>query len=90
VIYKFKLNTQYGFSSSVLWSPTEYFLEFVDHKTSYWKKFVGRPNIEDLIQASTVVHKKIDGTYEYIRNSRENDSIRLLTEQEVIWLLLKI
>jgi hypothetical protein len=67
-----------------------HYAEYFDYDTSetYWKKFTGVPKIADLYRANNVIRKNEDGSYEYVKN-RQTGEERPLTEQEVIWLILK-
>lgn len=67
-----------------------HYAEYFDYDTgeTYWKKFTGMPKIADLYRANNVIRKNEDGSYEYVKNRQTGDE-RRLTEQEVIWLILK-
>lgn len=68
-----------------------YYAEYYDYDTNetYWKKFSRKPRSKDMYLANNVVRKNDDGSYEYIKN-RQDGSLRKLTEQEIVWLLLKV
>jgi len=67
-----------------------HYAEYFDYDTgeTYWKRFAGVPKIADLYRANNVIRKNEDGSYEYVKN-RQTGEERPLTEQEVIWLILK-
>jgi hypothetical protein len=67
-----------------------HYAEYTNYDTGekYWKKFSREPKLADRYRANTVIRKNEDGTYEYIKN-RATDGIRQLTEEEVMWLILK-
>jgi hypothetical protein len=67
-----------------------HYAEYFDYDTgeTYWKRFAGVPKIADLYRANNVIRKNEDGSYEYVKN-RQTGEERVLTEQEVIWLILK-
>jgi hypothetical protein len=67
-----------------------HYAEYRDFDTgeTYWKKFNRLPRSADLYRAKNVIRKNEDGSYEYVKN-RQTGEERLLTEQEVIWLILK-
>jgi hypothetical protein len=56
---------------------------------TYWKKFKRIPKPADLYPAINVIRHNADGSYEYIKNRTDGD-LRQLTEQEIIWLMLKV
>jgi hypothetical protein len=60
-----------------------------DTGETYWKKFKRIPKMTDLYMANNVIRHNADGTYEFIKN-RETGELRKLTEQEIIWLMLKV
>jgi hypothetical protein len=68
-----------------------HYAEYRDFATgeTYWKKFKRQLMMADLYGANNVIRKNEDGTYEYIKN-RETGELRKLTEEEIMWLLLKI
>lgn len=68
-----------------------HYAEYRDFDTgeTYWKKFKREPKRTDMMYADHVIRKNEDGTYEYIKN-RTNGELRLLTEEEIMWLILKV
>ena len=68
-----------------------HYAEYYDFDTGekYWKKFDRQPRSADLYTANNIIRKNEDGSYEYIKN-RETGEIRKLTEQEAMWLILKV
>ena len=68
-----------------------HYAEYRDYKTgdTYWKKFKRIPKMADLYTANNVIRHNEDGTYEYIKN-RETGELRQLTEEEMVWLMLKV
>ena len=67
-----------------------HYAEYRDFETgeTYWKKFNRLPRSADLYRANNVIRKNEDGTYEYVKN-RQTGELRQLTEEEVIWFILK-
>ena len=67
-----------------------HYAEYRDFETgeTYWKKFNRLPRSADLYRANNVIRKNKDGTYEYVKN-RQTGELRQLTEEEVIWFILK-
>jgi hypothetical protein len=65
-----------------------HYAEYCDHNTgeTFWKKYNKSP--PNMLTAYTVIRHNEDGTYEYIKN-RFDGELRKLTEQEVIWFILK-
>ncbi len=55
---------------------------------TYWQKFNRLPRSANLYRANNVIRKNKDGTYEYVKN-RQTGELRQLTEEEVIWFILK-
>lgn len=68
-----------------------HYAEYRDYETgeTYWKKFNRVPRSSWTQSANNVVRKNEDGTYEYLKN-RETGELRQLTEEEVMWLILKV
>jgi hypothetical protein len=68
-----------------------HYVEYRDAVTfeTYWKRFNRLPKMGDLFMAENVIRHNEDGTYEFIKN-RETGELRKLTEQEIIWLMLKV
>lgn len=67
-----------------------HYAEYRDFETgeTYWKKFNREPTLVDIYHANTVIRKNEDGTHEYIKNHTTGE-FRQLTEEEVMWLILK-
>lgn len=67
-----------------------HYAEYTNYDTGekYWKKFNRLPKNMDSLRANTVIRKNQDGTYEYVKN-RETGELRHLTEEEIMWLILK-
>ena len=67
-----------------------HYAEYRDFETgeTYWKKFNRLPRSADLYRANNVIRKNEDGSYEYVKN-RQTGELRQLTEEEVIWFILK-
>jgi hypothetical protein len=67
-----------------------HYAEYRDSDTgeTYWKKFNRLPRSADLYRANNVIRKNKDGSYEYVKN-RQTGELRQLTEEEVIWFILK-
>ena len=67
-----------------------HYAEYRDFDTgeTYWKKFNRLPRSADLYRANNVIRKNEDGSHEYVKN-RQTGELRQLTEQEVIWFILK-
>ena len=76
------------FKPSSVFRP--HYTEYFDYDTgeTYWKKFNRLPKAGDMYRANNVIRKNEDGSYEYVKN-RQTGGERPLTEQEVIWLILK-
>jgi hypothetical protein len=68
-----------------------HYAEYRNYDTcdTYWKKFKRVPKTADLYTAINVIRHNADGSYEYIKNRTDGD-LRQLTEQEIIWLMLKV
>jgi len=68
-----------------------HYAEYRNYDTgdTYWKKFKRIPKTADLYTAINVIRHNADGTYVYIKNRTDGD-LRQLTEQEIIWLMLKV
>ena len=68
-----------------------HYAEYRDYDTgeTYWKKFNRVPRSSWTQSANNVVRKNEDGTYEYLKNC-ETGELRQLTEEEVMWLILKV
>jgi hypothetical protein len=68
-----------------------HYAEYRDFDTgeTYWKRFNRLPKMGDLFMAQNVIRHNEDGTYEFIKN-RKTGELRQLTEQEIIWLMLKV
>jgi hypothetical protein len=68
-----------------------HYAEYRDAVTfeTYWKRLNRLPKMGDLFMAENVIRHNEDGTYEFIKN-RETGELRKLTEQEIIWLMLKV
>ena len=68
-----------------------HYAEYRDFETgeTYWQKFNRLPRSADLYRANNVIRKNDDGSYEYVKN-RETGELRKLTEQEAMWLILKV
>jgi hypothetical protein len=66
-----------------------HYAEYCDHKTgeTYWKKYNRLPS--RMLTAYTVIRHNEDGSYEYIKN-RFDGELRKLTDQEAMWLILKV
>ena len=56
---------------------------------AYWKTYNRVPKMSNMYKANNVVRKNEDGSYEYIKN-RHDGQLRKLTDEEVVWLLLKV
>lgn len=67
-----------------------HYAEYRDFETgeTYWKKFNRLPRSADLYRANNVIRKNKNGSYEYVKN-RQTGELRKLTEEEVIWFILK-
>ena len=67
-----------------------HYAEYRDSETgeTYWKKFNRLPKNMDSLRANNVIRKNQDGTYEYVKN-RQTGELRQLTEEEVMWFILK-
>lgn len=67
-----------------------HYAEYTNYDTGekYWKKFNRQLKIADMYSANNIIRNNDDGTYEYIKN-RETGELRVLTEEEIIWLILK-
>jgi hypothetical protein len=67
-----------------------HYAEYRDFETgeTYWQKFNRLPRSANLYRANNVIRKKKDGSYEYVKN-RQTGELRQLTEEEVIWFILK-
>jgi hypothetical protein len=68
-----------------------HYAEYRDFDTgeTYWKKLNRLPSGPRLYTANNVIRHNEDGSYEYIKN-RETGELRKLTEQEAMWLILKV
>jgi hypothetical protein len=68
-----------------------HYAEYRDFDTgeTYWKKFNRLPRSADLHRANNIIRKNGDGSHEYVKN-RETGELRKLTEQEAMWLILKV
>ena len=67
-----------------------HYAEYHDRETgeTYWKKYNKSPPNMLTVSAYNVIRHNADGSYEYIKN-RFDGELRKLTEQEVIWFILK-
>jgi len=67
-----------------------HYAEYRDYETgeTYWKKFARQPKLANMYTANNVIRKNEDGSYEYVKN-RETGELRKLTEEEIVWLILK-
>jgi hypothetical protein len=68
-----------------------HYAEYRDFDTgeTYWKKFNRLPRSSDLYRADNVIRMNEDGTYEYVKN-RKDGNLRQLTEEEIMWVLLRV
>jgi hypothetical protein len=68
-----------------------HYAEYRDFDTgeTYWKKFNRLPRSSDLYRADNVIRLNEDGTYEYVKN-RKDGNLRQLTEEEIMWVLLRV
>lgn len=68
-----------------------HYAEYIDLDTGekYWTVYPNQPGFKQMYVANNIVRKNEDGSYEYVKN-RHDGNLRKLTDEEVVWLLLKV